>query len=144
MNRLLITAVAASVAIVGCSREDIAKVKSSVTVRDTPAVGHSPAEGLNAPNVTALKEKQQEIAREMRQALDDLNVKVDDLRKRADTENTNSEARADLNRRLEIARQKRDAARQRLDELTKATADRWDKAKVAMQRALDDLRTAFD
>jgi Skp family chaperone for outer membrane proteins len=90
----------------------------------------------------AAKAKRDDYAREMQKRLDELNVKYEELKGRA--AKADDQARKDLEKRLEEAKVKRDAAASKLDELKEAGADRWEKVKEGVGNALDDLKKVFD
>jgi len=54
------------------------------------------------------------------------------------------QAKKDLEKKLEEAKVKRDAAAKKLDELKEAGADRWEKVKEGVGSALDDLKKVFE
>jgi len=90
----------------------------------------------------AAKAKRDEYAREMSKRLDELNVKYEALKARA--AQAEGQAKKDLEKMLEEAKVKRDAAAKKLDELKEAGADRWEKVKEGVGSALDDLTKVFE
>lgn len=54
------------------------------------------------------------------------------------------QAKKDLERKLDAAKEKRDLAAKRLDELKAANHDRWEKVKDGVENAYDDLKKIFD
>jgi len=68
--------------------------------------------------------------------------KYEDLKGRA--AKADDQAKKDLEKRLEQARVKRDAAAKKLDELKEASVDRWEKVKEGVGNALNDLKKAFE
>ena len=90
----------------------------------------------------AAQAKWDEYALEMSKRLDELNLKLEDLKDRA--AKAEGQAKQDLEKKLEEAKVKRDAAAKKLDELKEAGADRWEKVKEGVGNALDDLKKAFE
>ena len=56
----------------------------------------------------------------------------------------NTQAKKDLETKLAQAKEKRDVAARKLDELKEASADRWEKVKEGVENAIDDLKTMFE
>ena len=98
--------------------------------------------GAAAATAEAAKAKRDEYVREMSTQLDELNVKFEELKSRADK--AEGEAKKDLEKRLEEAKVKRDLAAKKLDELRDAAPDRWEKVKDGVGSALDDLKKVFE
>lgn len=89
----------------------------------------------------AAKEKRDAYAREMQKQLDDLDTKYEDLKGRA--AKAEGQAKKDLDKQLDEAKVKRDAAAKKLDELKEAAPDRWEKVKDGVKNAFDDLKKVF-
>jgi len=98
-------------------------------------------EAADATNEAA-KEKRDAFAREMHKKLDELDAKYDDLKTRASK--AEGQAKTELEKKLEVAKVKRDAAGKKLTELKEAGADRWEKVKDGVSNAYDDLKKAFE
>ncbi len=90
----------------------------------------------------AAKAKREEYALETQKLLDELDAKYEELVARA--AETEGEAKKDLETKLAQAKEKRDVAAAKLDELKAATTDRWEKVKEGVENALDDLKTMFE
>ncbi len=90
----------------------------------------------------AAKAKRDEYALETRKLLDELDAKYEELVARA--AKTEGEAKKDLETKLAQAKEKRDVAAKKLDELKEASADRWEKVKEGVENAFDDLKTMFE
>lgn len=90
----------------------------------------------------AVKEQRDQYAREMHKRLDELNVKYEELKDRA--AQAEGQGKQDLEKKLEEAKVKRDAAAEKLDELKEAGADRWEKVKEGVGNAFDDLQKIFE
>ncbi len=90
----------------------------------------------------AAKAQRDEYAREMSKRFEELNAKYDELKVRA--VKAEGQAKQDLEKKLAVAKVKRDAAAKKLDELKEAGADRWEKVKEGVGNALDDLKKVFD
>lgn len=97
-------------------------------------VGKNPAE--------AARLTRDEAVREMTKSLDELNAKVEALKGRA--AKAEGQAKQDLEKKLEVAKVKRDAAAKKLEELKEAGPDRWEKVKEGVGNALDDLKKVFE
>lgn len=95
-----------------------------------------------AATAAAGRAKRDEYARAMSKRLDELNVKYEELKGRA--AKAEGQARKDLERKLDEAKVKRDAAAKKLDELKDAGADRWEKIKEGVGSAFDDLKKVFE
>jgi hypothetical protein len=78
----------------------------------------------------------------MSMKLDDLNGKFDKLKSRA--AEAEGLAKKDLEKKLDEAKVKRDAAAKKLSELKEASLDRWEKIKEGVGTAFDDLKKIFD
>jgi DNA anti-recombination protein RmuC len=90
----------------------------------------------------AARAKRDEFARSMSKQLDELNAKYEDLRARA--ARAEGQAKKDLEKKLEEAKPRRDAAAKRLDELKAASHDRWEKVKDGVGSAFEDLKKAVE
>lgn len=90
----------------------------------------------------AAKEKRDEFIREMSKRLDELNVKYEELKRRAAA--ADGQGKKDLQRKLEEANVRRDAAAKKIGELQEAGADRWEKIKDGVGSALDHLKKIFE
>jgi TolA-binding protein len=90
----------------------------------------------------AAKAKRDDYVREMSHRLDELDLKHEELKDRA--AKAEGQARIDLEKKLEEARAKREAAARKLDELKEAGAERWEKVKDGVGDALEDLKKAFE
>ncbi len=117
----------------------------------TPSTPESNAKMSNAKDkikdaakatTEAASAKRDDYAREMGKRLDDLNVKYDELKGRV--ARAEGQGKKDLEKKLEEAKVKRDAAARKLDELKEAGADRWEKVKEGVGSALDDLKKVFE
>jgi hypothetical protein len=93
------------------------------------------------PDVAA-KAKRDEYAREMHKQLDELDVKYEELK--ASAAKAEGQAKKDLEKKVEEAKVKRDAAAKKLDELKEAAPDRWEKIKDGVGNAFDDLKKIFN
>jgi len=122
---ILSLAVSAALLPLGCEPNGTGKIKDAVDA-----------------TVEAAKAKRDEYARDMSKQLDDLNAKYAALKDRADKA-TGAEKK-DLEKKLEEAKVKRDAATQKLEELKQAGADRWEKVKDGVGSAFDDLKKVLE
>ena len=92
------------------------------------------------PEVAA-KAKRDEYTSEMQKQLEGLDAKYEELKTRA--AKAEGPAKKDLEKKVEDAKGKRDAAANKLDELKKAAPDRWEKVKEGVENAFDDLKKLF-
>jgi len=92
------------------------------------------------PKVAA-KAKRDEYVREMHKQMDELDAKYEGLK--ASAAKAEGEARKDLEKKVEEAKVKRDAAARKLDELKEAAPDRWEKIKDSVGNAFEDLKKMF-
>lgn len=90
----------------------------------------------------AAKAKRDEYVREMTKHLDELSVKYEELKSRV--AKADDQAKKGLEKTLEDAKVKRDAAAKKLDELKTVGADRWEKAQEGVGNAFQDLKKVFD
>jgi DNA primase len=89
----------------------------------------------------AAKAKRDEYARDMHKQLDELDAKYEELKTSA--AKAEGQAKKDLEKKLEEAKVKRDAAAKKLDELKEAEPERWEKIKDGVGNAFDDLKKVF-
>jgi len=89
----------------------------------------------------AAQAKRDEYARVMQKQLDELDTKYEELKASADK--AEGQAKKDLEKKLEEAKVKRDAAAKKLGELKDASPDRWEKIKDGVGNAFDDLKKVF-
>jgi len=90
----------------------------------------------------ALKAKRHEYALEMHTLLGKLDVKYEEWKARA--AKAEGQTKKDLDKKVAEAKVKRDAASSKLDELKKASADRWEKVKEGVGSAFADLKKILD
>jgi uncharacterized membrane protein len=90
---------------------------------------------------SAARVKRDEYAREMHKRMDELDTKYNELKGRA--AKAEGQAKKDLDKQLAEATLKRDAAADKLNELKKAEASRWEKIKGEMGSAFEDLKKMF-
>ena len=93
------------------------------------------------PEVAA-KAKRDEYVREMHKQLDELDTKYEEFK--ASAAKAAGQAKKDLDKKLDEAKVKRDAAAKKLDELKDAAPDRWEKIKDGVGSAFDDLKKIFN
>jgi len=98
--------------------------------------------GAADTNTQALKARQHEYALEMHTLLGKLDVKYEEWKSRA--AKAEGQTKKDLEKKLAEAKVKRDAASSKLDELKKASADRWEKVKEGVGHAFNDLKKILD
>lgn len=86
--------------------------------------------------------KRDDFAKEMSNQLEQLNSKYEALKTQAIK--ADAQAKKELDKKLEIAKTKRDHAANQLTELKSATADRWEKVKTGVSNAFEDLKKVFE
>ena len=131
---IFILAISAAL-LLGC-RQNSPELKSKMTTAKEKI-----SDAVDA-TAEAAKAQRDEYARDMHKQLDALNAKYEELKGRA--AKAEAQAKVSLEKKLEVARVKRDAAAKQLDELKVAGADRWEKVKVGVGNAFDELKKAFD
>jgi signal recognition particle GTPase len=99
-------------------------------------------EGAADATAEAAKEKRDEYTREMSKRLAQFDVKCKELEVRITK--VDGQAKKDLEKKLEEAKVKCEAAAKKLDELKETGADRWEKVKEGVGSALDDLKNVFE
>ena len=77
----------------------------------------------------------------MHKQLEGLDAKYEELK--ASAAKAEGQAKKDLEKKVEEAKAKRDAAAKKLDELKVAAPDRWEKVKEGVGNAFDDLKKLF-
>lgn len=123
--------------------------KTAAAKRDDPETAAAQREEA----ITATKEAAESIKNyshaekdkfidEAKRELADIRSEVERLR--AEVDRSSGEARADAEARLEVVRQKLDAAKAQIDRAETATEDSWDDVRSGYWTAREDLRTSFD
>ena len=62
----------------------------------------------------------------------------------AKAEMAKAEAKIELHKHLQTLKAKQEAAQQKLKELKEAGADAWEKAKPDLEKAIDNLKSAWE
>jgi TolA-binding protein len=135
---VLSVAISAALLLLGCERNTSSTPDAKSKMSDAKEKIRDAAEAT----ADAAKAKRDEYVRDMSKRLKELNVEYEELKGRA--AKAEGQGKKDLERKLEEARVKRDAAAKKLDELKEAGADRWEKVKEGVGRALDDLKKVFE
>ncbi len=137
-NGILSLALSAALLVLGCG------TNTSSTPDTNSKMANAKEKIRDATEATteAAKAMRDEYAREMSKRLDELNLKYEELKGR--TALAEDQTRKDLEKKLEEAKVKRDAAAKKLDDLKEAGADRWEKVKEGVGNALDDLKKMFE
>jgi hypothetical protein len=115
------------------------------------AIGH-PTKGGDAshefkitvtkdPEVAA-KAKRDEYVRLMQKQLNELDAKYAELK--ASAAKAEGQAKIGMDKKVELANVKRDAAAKKLDDLKEAAPDRWEKVKEGVGSAFSDLKKVFE
>ncbi len=89
----------------------------------------------------AAQAKRDEYAATMQKQLDGLDAKYEELKTSA--ARAEGQAKKDLEKQLDEAKVKRDAAAKKLGELKDASPDRWEKVKDGVGSAFEDLKKVF-
>jgi vacuolar-type H+-ATPase subunit I/STV1 len=98
-------------------------------------------EALQAAKRYTFRQKD-EYQRRLQDVLHDMDERIDDLQEQAET--ATGQARKDAEARLRELRSKRDVVRDRLDRVSAATADTWDRVTGAVSDAVQDFQKMFD
>ena len=133
---IMTLAIATAVMASGCSNSSSSPADSRISS------AREKIQAASDTTIEAARAKRDEYARAMQKQLDQLNAKYDDLKGR--TARAEGQAKKDLEKKLEVAKAKRDVAAKKLDELKEAGLDRWEKVKEGVGNALDDLKKVFD
>ncbi len=83
-----------------------------------------------------------EYQRKLQDVLNDMDERIDDLQEQA--ESAAGQARKDAEAKLRELRAKRGVVRDRLDKVSAATADTWDRVTGAVSDAVQDFQKMFD
>jgi hypothetical protein len=86
-----------------------------------------------------LKEAYQE---KLEAQLKEWSAKFNELRAKA--EMAKADAKIEIQKHLQTLQAKQEAAHQKLEELKKAGADTWEKAKPGLEQAMDGLKRAWE
>jgi len=86
--------------------------------------------------------KRDQYAVEIRKQLAALDVKIAELKEQVGK--AAGQTKKDLEKKLEEARSKHADAAKQLDDLKDATADRWEKLKAGVGKAVDDLKKVVE
>lgn len=92
--------------------------------------------------MAAARAKRDEYAVEMQKQLAEMDAKLADLNQRASK--AEGQAKADLEKKWNDSKAKRDEAARRLEDLKSSAGDRWEKVKGGVGDAFDDLKKAFE
>lgn len=87
-------------------------------------------------------EQRQQHEQAMDKKLKELNRKMDELA--AGTRKAGGQARDELNRLYDEFKKKEPGARKDLEEMRRATNETWDKAKVQMNKAVEELNGIYE
>jgi hypothetical protein len=127
---------------------DASQGKFTIKVSGHPTTGPDGAAELTLAvaedkdaTARAAKAKRDEYAGAMQKQLDELDAKYEELKTSA--AKAEGQAKKDLEKQLEEAKVKRDAASKKLGELKDASPDRWEKIKDGVGNAFDDLKNVF-
>ena len=83
-----------------------------------------------------------DYARDMRKRLKELESNYVELKSRA--AKAEGQAKRDLEKKIEAAKEKRDEASRKLDVLSLAGSDGWQKAKTEFETAFAELKSVFE
>ena len=91
---------------------------------------------------TYTQEQKQKYREEIRTQLDEFDNQLDELRPLA--ENARESAKIKLNKQLEMLKQKREVAEQRLEKLRSSQDEGWAKVKDRLDKAMADLQKSYE
>ena len=131
--RTYLLAAATSAALVGCERGNDSPVAESTN--DAPSATTNKSIGESV-----VENKDQFIAA-MDKKLNEFDAKINELT--AKSSHFTGSAKADADNALSKLRDQRETARQKIDDLKKATKEAWGETKVGFQNAWQDLEDAY-
>jgi hypothetical protein len=134
---ILSLALSASLLPLGCGRN----TSSTPSASSKMSNAKEKIEGTAAATAEAATAKRDEYAREMSKRLAEFDVKCKELEVRITQ--AEGQAKKDLEKKLEEAKVKREAAAKKLGELKESGAERGEKVKEGMGSAFDDLKKVF-
>lgn len=88
------------------------------------------------------QEQKQKYRKEIQTQLDEFDNQLDELRPLA--ESARESAKISLNKQIEMLKQKREVAEQRLEKLTSSKDERWVKVKGGLDNAMADLQKSYE
>ena len=98
-------------------------------------------EALQAAKAYTFQRKD-EYQRKLQGVLDDMDERIDDLQEQA--ESATGAAQKEAQARLRELRAKREVVRERLQKVSAATADTWDRVTAAVSDAVQDFQKMYD
>jgi len=135
---LLSLALSAALLPLGCD----SNTSSTPTTNSKMSNAKEKIEGAADATAEAAKAKRDEYAREMSKRLAEFDVKCKELEVRITK--AEGQAKKDLEKKLEEAKVKREAAAKKFAEVKESGADRWEKVQEGVGSAFDDLRKVFE
>ena len=91
---------------------------------------------------TYTQEQKQKYQEEIQTQLDELDKQLDELRPLA--ESATESAKIELNKQIEMLKQKREVAEQRLEKLTSSKDEGWAKVKGGLDKTMADLQKSYE
>jgi TolA-binding protein len=135
MNRLLLAFLLGSLlAVSACSKKEESRPPSKVSAED---VKKETKEAIGTAMDYA-KQERDGFASKAQKDLDELNLKIEELKKKA--QEATGEAKAKLDEQIKRLQQEQKAAAEKLDELKSATGEAWKDLKAGVQAAIDHLK----
>ncbi|MCF6147807.1 MAG: hypothetical protein E3K37_04020 [Candidatus Kuenenia sp.] len=123
---------------VSCGNEKSEKTETEITAKNVQRKTQETLETTQA----YLKQGQEKFAMDIEYKLNAIEEKIEQLEKRA--ENATAETKDKYNEIVEELHQRRDVARDKLDELKSAGIDVWEDLKFGMNVAYTDLENFFN
>ena len=91
---------------------------------------------------TYTQKQKQKYREEIQTQLDEFDKQLDELRPLA--ESARESAKIKLNKQIEMLKQKREVAEQRLERLTSSKDEGWAKVKAGLDKAMADLQKSYE
>jgi TolA-binding protein len=124
-------------AAVGCDQKHAVQTPGKVTSED---VRRDAGQAVDTA-VEYSQQTKEDFQKELDTQLNELDVKIDKLREKG--RDLKDEAKANWEQKMTALETKRDAARAKLDEVGRASAEAWKDVQKGAQSAWDDLDKAF-
>lgn len=124
--------------ITACGKEKSEKAKTELTAKD---VQRQAQEALEVTQ-SYLEKKRDEYWMEVKEKLNDIDNRIEELEKEADKAAT--EAKSKYKEVIEVLRQKQNEAQNKLQELKSAGIDTWEDLKSGVNAVLKDLEKSYN
>ena len=135
MNRLLLAFLLGSLlAVSACGKKEEGRPPSKVSAED---VKKETKEAIGTA-MEYTKQERDEFVSKAQKELDELNPKIEEIKKKA--QEATGEAKAKLDEQIKRLQQEQKAAAEKLEELKFATGEAWKDLKAGVQAAIDHLK----